>query len=157
MTEIPGTLTDVDGRPLDFGTSGNVKPAGGHCCRCLTLWWTFEDLAASYEAAKAGHQTFVRPATGQVAENVQDILTLGPMLRLVGVCSENPLTGDPFDEPRKVWRCIHQRDDFTCGIYETRPEMCRRYPWSSETKVCQYDHCGSTSCPGHRSNVKATL
>lgn len=31
--------------------------------------------------------------------------------------------------------CKHLRDDYRCGIYETRPEICREY----STDNCEYD------------------
>jgi Fe-S-cluster containining protein len=106
----------------------------------------------------AGMTTFIRPETGETAPVVADVLTIGPMIRLVGVCSENPLGGEKFPEPRKVWRCIHNMDDFTCTIYDRRPLMCRSYPQlqaggdvSKTDNVCQYTYCGSTACPGHPS------
>jgi Fe-S-cluster containining protein len=140
------------------GEHSNVKPLGGHCCMCLTLYWTFMDLATSYKSAIAGGTTFVRPATGETVPNVADILTIGPMIRLVGVCDENPLTGDKCDPPRKIWRCIHNRPDFTCAIYDKRPLMCRKYPGqqaggdvSKSDNVCQYTYCQSLDCPGHPS------
>jgi uncharacterized protein len=32
-------------------------------------------------------------------------------------------------------KCKHLRDDHLCGIYETRPEICREYT----TDACEYD------------------
>lgn len=31
--------------------------------------------------------------------------------------------------------CRHLRDDYRCGIYETRPQICREY----STKDCEYE------------------
>ena len=156
--DIPGTTVDIHDKPLDFGTPENVKATGGHCCRCLVLYWTFNDLAASHASVLAGKKTFVRPDNGQEVENIADVLTIGPMVRLVGVCSENPLGGEKFPEPRKVWRCAHNKADFTCAIYDKRPTMCRAYPGmqaggdvSKKDNVCQYTYCQSTECPGHPS------
>jgi len=155
--EIPGTTVDIFGKPLDFGTKDNSKPTGGMCCQCLVLFWTNADLKASYEAASAGEHTFVRPESGERVQTIADILTIGPMLRRVGVCDENPLTGDKFPEPRKVYRCAHQREDYTCAIYDKRPAMCRAYPETTldqSSHSCQYRHCGSVDCPGHVANEK---
>lgn len=153
-SEIPGPTTDIHSKPLDFGTPGNVKPAGGHCCKCLMLFWTFYDLNASYNSAKAGGTTFKRE-DGTVVENILDVLTIAPMLRLVGVVNENPLSGGAGCEPRKVWRCIHcnETNDFKCDIYDRRPMMCRAYPGQSlgnEDGRCQYPYCQSVDCPGFR-------
>jgi Fe-S-cluster containining protein len=148
---------DVFGKALDWGTKDGAPPIGAHCCRALTLFWTFNDLAASYEAARRGEKQFKRPDTGQLVDNISDIETIGPMLRLVGVCNANPLepTGK-FDEPRKVWRCIHAREDngFRCAIYDKRPKMCRTYPVNVLGSVCQYHSCQSTFCPDHPVNAK---
>lgn len=143
------TVIDIHGKPLDFGTPDGKPPTGGHCCRGFTLFWTFNDLAAAYDAATAGKITFVRPATGKEVDLPDDILTIGPLVRLVGVCSANPLTGEVFRDPRKVWRCAHQLIDYTCAIYDRRPEMCRRYPSSRHGSRCRFLHCQSVDCPAY--------
>lgn len=33
-------------------------------------------------------------------------------------------------------QCKHLRDDYRCGIYETRPQICRDY----STDACEYDN-----------------
>jgi len=136
-------------KQLDFGTPNNEKPKGGHCCRAFTLFWTFEDLAEAYNAAMRGETKFTRPATGEHLDLPDDIIIIGPMLRLVGVCDVNPLSGIDIGEPRKVWRCIYQREDCSCMIYDKRPAMCRRYPSDGE---CSFKDCQSTDCPGYRGN-----
>lgn len=135
---------------LDYGTTDGSKPTGAHCCRAFTLFWTFDDLVESYRVATTTDaKTFVRPATGQKMDLPLDITTLAPMVRLVGVCDRNPLAGDKYREPRKVWRCAHQRDDYLCAIYDRRPQMCRTYPKNQKDGRCQYVHCQSVDCPAY--------
>ena len=138
-------LLDVFGKPIDFGTPGNVLPRDAHCCHCLALGWAFEEIDASYRSAAAGGTHFTR-LDGTVDTNVPDVLTIGPMLRRVGVVAANPLGGGPFPEPRKVFRCVHIDDDGLCKIYERRPAMCREYPLNLKGRRCQYLSCQSTVC-----------
>lgn len=118
------------------------------------MFWTVEDLRASYEAASKGETHFVRPGTSEKVPNILDVLTIGPMLRRVGVCDANPLGGDKADPPRKIWRCAHQQADYTCAIYDKRPWMCHQYPKNAEGGLCEYTHCQSVDCPGHRSHYE---
>jgi Fe-S-cluster containining protein len=39
----------------------------------------------------------------------------------------------PQGKPAGV-RCIHLKDDFSCGIYERRPKVCRDF--KAEEAVC---------------------
>ena len=137
---------DVFGKPLDFGTQDGEPPVAGHCCHSLVLFWTFDDWVRCYEAASARLTTWTR-ADGTRHELIPDVLTIAPMLRKVGVCASNPLAPElPFSEPRKVWRCAHQRDDFTCAIYDRRPAMCRTYPSNADGGRCEFYNCNSTVC-----------
>jgi Fe-S-cluster containining protein len=39
----------------------------------------------------------------------------------------------PEGKPAGI-RCIHLRDDYSCGIYEQRPKVCRDF--MAEEEVC---------------------
>jgi Fe-S-cluster containining protein len=138
---------------LDFGTPSNEPPTSGQCCRALALGWSFLELDASYKAAVAGKETFTL-ASGKEVPLIPDILTIGPMIRLVGVCEGNPLGGGKYHEPRKVWRCIHSQPDFTCGIYDRRPAMCRTYPMNLPLGKCEYLGCQSTLCEFYPGEIR---
>jgi len=45
----------------------------------------------------------------------------------------SPIPGMPNGKPTGV-RCIHLQDDFSCGIYEERPKVCRDF--KAETAFC---------------------
>ena len=138
---------DVRGRPPDYGTPNNNPPAGAHCCYGLALGWAFLEIDASYKSAKSGGTHFTR-LDGTVAENIPDVLTLGPMLRLVGVFASNPFGGGNFPEPRKIWRCAHAgpAPDYRCAIYDRRPALCREYPTNLRSGRCEYLNCQSPVC-----------
>jgi Fe-S-cluster containining protein len=135
---------DIFGKPLDYGTPDNDPPAAGHCCRAVALWWPFIDMHNAYEAVKRGEATFIR-SDGVESPIIEDILTIGPMIRLVGVCAGSPLATEKWTEPRKVWRCIYNgpAPDFKCMIYDRRPQMCRRYPPNGK---CEFTECKSQVC-----------
>ena len=56
----------------------------------------------------------------------------------VGICCT---IGRRFSPKTKIWyllvhtKCKHLRDDNLCGIYETRPQICRDY----STEACEYE------------------
>ena len=45
----------------------------------------------------------------------------------------SPIPGMPVGKPAGT-RCIHLRKDFSCGIYEQRPKVCRDF--RAEELVC---------------------
>ena len=45
----------------------------------------------------------------------------------------SPIQGMPNGKPAGV-RCIHLRDDFSCGIYKERPKVCRDF--KAEIEFC---------------------
>lgn len=42
--------------------------------------------------------------------------------------AEMVITLEPEPQGSKAWTCKHLTDDRRCGIYDTRPLMCRSYP-----------------------------
>jgi Fe-S-cluster containining protein len=145
---------DVFGKPLDWGTKDGKPPVGAMCCRGVCLSHPFLDYDASYKSAVAGRKTFCR-TDGVESYNIPDVLTVGPMIRLVGVVNRDPFGVRPdLCPPRKVWRCIHanEANDFRCDIYEKRPQMCRMYPANVEGGKCEFKTCGSVHCPNHPSH-----
>ena len=45
----------------------------------------------------------------------------------------SPIPGMPDGKPAGT-RCIHLQDDYSCGIYERRPKVCRIF--QAEEAVC---------------------
>ena len=154
-TKVTGPpVNDVFGKPLEWATKDGCPPAGAHCCRAVALSYPFLDYDASYKAAVAGNTTFTRQ-DGAESGLIPDVLTVGPMIRLVGVVDRNPYDPDSVERtvPRKVWRCVHCNEDngFRCDIYANRPQMCRSYPTSAPEGRCEFRTCGSVHCPNHPS------
>ena len=146
-------MKDVFGKELNWGTKDGKPPVGGHCCRGVALAYPFLDYDASYKAAAAGKTTFIRQ-DGAESYLIPDILTVGPMIRLVGVVDRNPFDEDATRcQPRQIWRCIHcnEANGFRCDIYDKRPQMCRKYPANAAGGRCEFLTCGSTHCPNHPS------
>jgi Fe-S-cluster containining protein len=144
-------MNDIFGKQLDWGTHDGMPPRGGHCCRGFALQHAFLDYDASYRSAVAGGATYIRQ-DGVEVPNIADVLTVGPAIRLVGVVDRNPFDADATRcQPRKVWRCVHCREDngFLCNIYDQRPAMCRAYPGNAPSKRCEFTTCQSTHCPAH--------
>ena len=151
-------MIDALGHPLDFGTADGLPPQSGQGCRMVFFAYTFQDFARSYDAVKAGRTTYTRE-DGVEAEVVKDVLTIGPMIRLVGVVDHIPTYDDmPRTEPRKLWRCVFANavNDFRCDIYERRPGMCRLYPQNAKDGKCEFTNCGSMHCPDHPRHVHST-
>jgi Fe-S-cluster containining protein len=150
-------MIDALGHELDFGTSDGLPPRAAHCCRMVFFAHTFQDFARSYDAVEKGLETYTRE-DGTVAPVVRDVLTIGPMIRMVGVVDHTPTYDEmPRGEPRKLWRCIHanESNDYLCDIYERRPHMCRLYPANAPDGKCEFHRCQSTRCPDHPSKVQA--
>ena len=46
--------------------------------------------------------------------------------------------GDLLDLPVEFFTCRHLQQNGDCGIYQTRPQMCRDYP---SVVDCEYTNC----------------
>ncbi|MGZ3653388.1 MAG: YkgJ family cysteine cluster protein [Bdellovibrionota bacterium] len=92
----------------------------GHCCRGFSLEHPLSVVQAEYERWRADPES---------ATLIPDISTIAPMLIPLGVFRR-----------QELFTCKHLGADGNCGIYETRPRMCRDFPGP---KPCPYRNCGS--------------
>jgi len=96
----------------------------GHCCRDFHVGaHSYDELRRAYVARKLGRSDFERD-DGTRMPHLADILTLFPMLI-------------PNAEDRH-YHCAHIRPDGDCAIYESRPQMCRDYPYG---RRCTFAGC----------------
>ena len=59
------------------------------------------------------------------------VYPLVPVARIARRCSRRTANGTCWSTPP----CKHLLDDNRCGIYDTRPQICREY----STDACEYD------------------
>lgn len=122
----------------------------GHCCRRFSLPFSPEEWKASYEQE-------LRIQSGELKENPDpngppwplprpvDVMIVAQMIIPLGAHNWSPQTGKPYaddgqgDRLGHHYTCKHL-DDATgnCRIYETRPEVCRKYPYG---RPCGYTEC----------------
>jgi Fe-S-cluster containining protein len=123
----------------------------GHCCRSFSLHRSPEELQSMSELPK-GHP---RRMT-DIDQLVEMLIYLGsfptnPLLCLkgedwqskavlLGGFTLKPKTKDVTKEPGKAhfYTCRHIQLNGDCGIYATRPEMCRTYP---NERLCEFGDC----------------
>ena len=100
---------------------GSVDPRPrcvGHCCRGFSLEHPYERVRAEFEAWKKGEPT-----------TIPDIGVIGDMIQPLGVFRH-----------QELFTCRHLSAEGNCGIYETRPQMCRDFPGPNP---CPYRNCAS--------------
>jgi Fe-S-cluster containining protein len=100
----------------------------GHCCRGFSLEHPFGVVQEEY-------QRWLKDPNS--ATLIPDVATIAPMLIPLGVFRK-----------QELFTCKNLGEGGNCGIYETRPQMCRDFPGP---KPCPYRNCGSH---GEQSVVK---
>lgn len=105
----------------------------GHCCKVFPLGadpdkrpegFGPDELAEIFRA-----QTEGREPKGNDGRTINDLEIIYPMIRYLG---------EKVDPPIHVYDCAHLQEGGDCGIYETRPEMCRDYPHG---RLCSQPDC----------------
>ena len=91
----------------------------GHCCRGFALEYPYERVRADYARWQAGDREGLIP----------DIAQIYPMLQPLGVF-----------RGQELFTCKHLQANGDCGIYATRPQMCRDFPGD---RPCPYRNCSS--------------
>lgn len=125
----------------------------GHCCRCLAFPLSPEELAdgllleqesLAYEKGQGPYPVTVRPDGSRRVRPI-DIDKIAPMLEHLGDGPPGSLPGSPRPRPDPdmsqvlhFYRCRNLQPNGDCGIYETRPLMCRDYPYG---EACRHDGC----------------
>jgi Fe-S-cluster containining protein len=103
----------------------------GHCCQRFHLPYTPEELADAHHRAIVNEE----PETS-------DLRMIGLMVRYVGPDIGLDCNGDqrpPALFPQGAWYTCSHFVDGNCSIYETRPRMCREYPYRAPG--CKYRDC----------------
>jgi len=102
----------------------------GHCCRCFTL-------NISLEGLKQLVAEFQEPYSEVELDNIQVAQMVIP---LSGEAEQEAIrvTGSKGTPGIPRFTCKNLQSDGNCGIYESRPKMCRDYP---NTGTCEYSEC----------------
>lgn len=121
----------------------------GDCCREFYLPLSPAELREAYELARdsqGGQRQLLHREPGEIGWRVgllEDIELLFPMVVHLGEKTHppgtNPTDAELLSPPGRghYYRCKHL-DGGDCTIYEHRPGMCRRYPYSG---ACNYVGC----------------
>lgn len=101
----------------------------GHCCRRFTLLYSPEELAIFRQRTADGEAT------------CEDIEIIEPMVIYLGKHNYDPQLGTPVDAPMHHYTCKNfDEASGDCRIYETRPGMCRNFPYDGS---CRFRGCTS--------------
>jgi Fe-S-cluster containining protein len=109
----------------------------GDCCKAFVLGngqVNIKVLKDNIEHIKSGKKGQDKNGYG----HIQDVKVLASMLVSLGKFTKHPLTGAKYSIPKELFTCKHLQDNGDCGIYESRPNMCRDYPHG---KPCEYPGC----------------
>lgn len=90
----------------------------GHCCRRFTLPFTPTGIL-------------------QRRSQMEDGDLVADMVIPIGFSCDAP-SGEVLGEPCWWYTCCHLLPSGDCAIYESRPEVCRSYPYGSP---CKYPGC----------------
>lgn len=134
----------------------------GHCCRAFVLPVSpderWRDLWAWLQRGEDGDggQWFDDEGErhlphGEIAQIASMVVPLGRFPYPPGVAHNQRPDGD---EPVWWYTCSNLRPDGNCGIYATRPDMCRDYPYG---RVCQYTDCAWSAAKVAQSDETVTL
>jgi Fe-S-cluster containining protein len=93
------------------------------------------EIAANRIAVENGLSPFDRDLFGH--RPIFEIETIADMVIPLGALAMSP-SGIPCDPPVWYYRCRHQLPSGDCGIYDTRPNLCRAYPYG---RPCEYPGC----------------
>ena len=100
---------------------GSIDPrprCTGHCCRGFSLEFPLQEVQAEFQQwQKTGHS------------KISNIEIISEMLIPLGVF-----------RGQELFTCKHLSKEGNCGIYLSRPQMCRNFPG---IKPCPYRNCAS--------------
>ena len=114
-----------------------VTRCTGHCCRAFVLM--------GYSPAEI-EQRVLRPDPDQpeMQDGVQVlemVIPLGEFASVEEAGQGVASTADPTGKMSHFYTCRHYKHE-QCAIYESRPAMCRDYPYRNEP--CRYVGCTRT-------------
>lgn len=120
----------------------------GDCCRLLAVWGgshpaltpermkLFGELNAKREAGPWTQEDAEHAAACGVPM-AEDAVQIAGMLEYMGTA---PLPGRPDSDVVPRWRCKHLQGCGDCGIYATRPALCRDHA-EVRGSVCDVETC----------------
>lgn len=113
----------------------------GHCCKCFPLGIEPDERPTGFspdelEEIFNAHAEDREP-TANGGRYLNDIEIVYPMIRYLGESTVR-IDGEKVDPPIHVYECAHLQENGDCGIYESRPEVCRDYPYGRP--------CGQPDC-----------
>ncbi len=98
----------------------------GRCCRCATTSTTYPELQKMVEegdeSAKDFLSIFDPYSSPDAAREVDKLIVDNVFEKVETMVEEHPEI--------TFYRCKHIQDNNLCGRYETRPELCGRFPTS---------------------------
>src|SRR6186713_2485093 len=96
----------------------------GNCCRQFSLEFPLSEVEADYARFRAD------PGSAKIP----NIETIAPMIVSLGKF-----------RGQELFTCRNLSADGNCGIYDTRPKMCRDFPGPDP---CPYRNCASHGAQG---------
>lgn len=105
----------------------------GHCCAAFYLPWELSELRERVQNTPNAEIDY--PEMTQIADMVIPLTSEQAKERLERYGSPHEENVDPENDPHQGQRftCKHwDEETMLCGIYETRPNMCRGYPYGGE-------------------------
>lgn len=121
----------------------------GNCCRAFTLPFSPTELQ---DHAEKQARRDANPGAGYEGSKWNEIEQVAGMAVYLGRGWMDADSGDFISEfeglgrgynmtgARDVYTCRNLRDNGDCGIYETRPKMCRDYPYE---QPCHFSQCAA--------------
>src|SRR3990167_5464451 len=96
-------------KPSD-GSIDSRPRCSGHCCKCFSLQHHFSEVQADYQ----------RYLSNPKASKIPQVDTIMNMVIPLGMY-----------RGQETFTCKNLQKNGDCGIYETRPQMCRDFPGPS--------------------------
>ena len=88
----------------------------GHCCRRFVLPYSYQEM-----------------------QERKDTITDGNVIAdMIIALEEDPRLVRRDGSPGFPFTCKHLQNNGDCAIYQTRPAMCRDYPYG---RPCEWDEC----------------
>jgi len=95
------------------------------------------------------------PPANARASHYEEIEQIADLAIYVGYL--HPVTGEEAGEGRGWYSCRHLQSNGDCGIYDSRPRMCRDYPYGQACKdvACTHDAAREGRLHMHRNLLRS--
>jgi Fe-S-cluster containining protein len=122
-----------------------VSRCTGHCCRWFTLGASPPELGNRLRLARAISSEFPPIfADLDLGASPEDLETISECFTYGGYSKDPPddIGMEHSAEPAHWYGCHKLQDNGDCGIYDRRPQLCRRFPaWEAVGGRCQNPAC----------------